>query len=90
MTPQSYNGDERRSQTVKDHDNLIEVITILAQHVKNFDTHVESNELDFANLIASVDRLKFYVYIGVGIAVAVQVLPAFFGMLQSVAHATGK
>lgn len=79
MSNKSWNGNVERRHNPSDHDNLIRVITLLAEHVKNFDTHV----LDDKILSKKVDFHSKMIYIGIG---GLGMINIFVGYLSNHAH----
>lgn len=72
MTP--WDGKTERRSDPTDHDNLIRVITILAEHVKNFDQHVIEDKKNFESLSNKLWSHARYIYIGIGMLAVIQVI----------------
>lgn len=68
-----WDGETERRRTPSDHDNLIRVITLLAQHVKNFDNHVEDDKVMAKDVRFSTKMI----YMGMGALGALQMVIIF-------------
>lgn len=65
-----WDGVERRRSENRDHDALIEVITILKAHVENFDKHILDDKDQFKVLNRNM-------YIAIGVVGALQFISHF-------------
>lgn len=68
-----WDGLEERRIEPTDHDNLIRVITILSEHVKNFDSHV----VDDKAIAKKVEWSNKMLYMGLGGIAALQLIGIF-------------
>ena len=68
-----WDGNTERRHNPTDHDNLIRVIAILAEHVKNFDNHI----LDDKNALKKLDWANKMIYIGLGAIGTLQFVAIF-------------
>jgi hypothetical protein len=87
MQPE-WNGNERRQPT-KDHDTLIQVVTILDNHVKNFNMHTDAfkaheirDQANFDSLRKDVLGIQRVIWIATGIILAVQFLPTALKLMH--------
>lgn len=83
-----WKGNERRSPA-KDHDTLIQVVTILDNHVKNFNTHTEAfksheirDQVNFDSLRKDVLGIQRVVWMATGIIIAVEALPTVLKLMH--------
>lgn len=81
-------GNERR-QPSKDHDTLIQVVTILDNHVKNFNSHTEAfraheikDQSNFDALRKDVLGIQKVVWTASGIIIAVEALPTVLKLMH--------
>ncbi len=65
-----WNGETERRNNPSDHDNLIQVITLLAEHVKNFDNHVQEDKI----MAKEVKFSTKIIYMGMGAIGLLQLL----------------
>lgn len=72
--PQPWDGKTERRNNAGDHDNITRIITILDNHVKNFDKHVEEDKVNFGDVNKKVQVHAQYIYIGIGIIAVLQFL----------------
>lgn len=68
----SWDGKTERRQSNNDHDNITRMITILDNHVKNFDTHTLEDKKNF-------DFLNKTVWIGFGALGTIEILMRLTG-----------
>lgn len=74
-------GEENRNNN-KDHDTLIQLVQIMDNHVKNFNTHADTfkaheikDQSNFDSLRTDVLGIQKVVWTASGIIIAVQALP---------------
>lgn len=72
-----WDGRTERRSNPSDHDNLTRVITLLGEHVKNFDTHVADDKRAFETMGNRLWNHAKFIYIGIG-GVAILELIGFF------------
>lgn len=68
-----WDGETERRSFPSDHDNLIRVIAILAEHVKNFDNHVIDDKL----MAKKVEFSTKMVYMAMGAIAVLQIIGIF-------------
>ena len=61
----------------KDHDTLVEVVTILKNHVSNFDAHVKVDNDNFKDIGSKIWTHAKFIYIGVGAVGVLQIIGFF-------------
>lgn len=69
-----WDGDIERRKTPTDHDNLIRVIAILSEHVKNFDDHVKEDKDSFQKVGDKLWGHARFIYIGLGAIGVIELL----------------
>ncbi len=86
--PQPWNGSERRKENT-DHDTLIQIVQIMDNHVKNFQTHAEAfrahevqDQTNFDKLRTQIAKIERIIYIATGVLLAVQALPTVFKIIH--------
>lgn len=87
MPLQPWDGTTERRQKAQDHDTLIELVTILSNHVVNFNAHVESDTSNFKELKTTVLNIERCVWVATGVIITVHVFPqvvSFFHVLNKV------
>lgn len=70
----TWDGKIERRSNAGDHDNITRMITILDNHVKNFDKHVDEDSSNFKSVNNKVDLHAKYIYIGMGILAVINFL----------------
>jgi hypothetical protein len=70
---QAWDGRIERRNNAGDHDNITRLITILDNHVKNFDQHVEKDEARFKEIGDKLWNHAKFIYIGIGIVAVLEV-----------------
>lgn len=85
---EDWNGSERRAPS-KDHDTLIQVVTILDNHVKNFNTHTDAfkaheikDQANFDSLRKDVLGIQRVIWTATGIILAVEALPTVLKLMH--------
>lgn len=74
MAPrQDWDGKTERRQNPSDHDNIVRLLVSVENHVNNFDQHTREDLTNFTNINSKVDTHATYIYIGIGILMAVEV-----------------
>ncbi len=68
-----WDGQTERRRYPNDHDSLIQCLTLLAEHVKNFDQHVEDDKV----LSKKVDFSTKMIYIAMGAIGVLQLIGIF-------------
>lgn len=81
-------GNDRRTPS-RDHDTLIQVVQILDNHVKNFNTHIDAFKLheikdqaNFDSLRKDVLAIQKVVWTASGIIIAVEALPTVLKLMH--------
>lgn len=79
------------NQPGRDHDTLIELVQIIANHVKNFEVHSNAftkheirDQANFDELRRDILSLKKGLYIGTGMILAVEALPKLIELIHVV------
>lgn len=70
----SWDGKTERRNNAGDHDNITRLITLLENHVKNFDSHVIEDKENFKSIGDKLWNHAKYIYIGIGIVGVVEVI----------------
>lgn len=90
---QSWDGKTERRKHADDHDTLIALLEILDSHVKNFNIHVgdykehlKDDNINFKDISKQISALSKYIYIGVGVIVALDALPKIIETIKVVTH----
>lgn len=63
----TWDGKTERRNNAGDHDNITRMLTILDNHVKNFDKHVEEDKSLFKEMGDKLWKHATFIYIGIGI-----------------------
>lgn len=86
--PTKWDGEERRAST-RDHDTLIQIVQIMDNHVKNFDTHVNAfrsheiqDQVNFDKLRKEVLAVQRIIWMATGIILAVEALPTVLKLMH--------
>ncbi len=89
MANKPYSGPERRIHS-DDHDTIITMIQLLNSHVNNFNEHKVDDNQNFTTIMAKLDKqdtvldvIKKYIYIGLGILIAINGVPTVINFIKS-------
>lgn len=66
MANPRWDGKVERRLYPNDHDNIVRAITILENHVKNFDSHVVEDKENFKTIRDQIGKHAIYIYMSVG------------------------
>lgn len=62
MTPKPWDGNIERRRSPTDHDSVVRLLAMFAEHIKNFDNHV----LDDKSMYKKIDFHSKMIYVGMG------------------------
>lgn len=89
---QQYRGPERRIHS-DDHDTIVTMIQLLNNHVNNFNDHKREDESSFKTIMVKLEKqdgvldvIKRYIYIGLGILIAINGVPTVINFVKSIVH----
>ncbi len=87
-----YRGPERRIHS-DDHDTIVTMIQLLNNHVNNFNDHKREDESSFKTIMVKLEKqdgvldvIKRYIYIGLGILIAINGVPTVINFVKSINH----
>ncbi len=67
-----WDGKTERRSNANDHDNITRMLTVMENHVKNFDAHVKEDKASFDKIGDKISNLSKFIYIGIGIVAVLQ------------------
>lgn len=95
MTPRNqsnnnnWDGKERRCHS-DDHDTIVAALQLLNSHVSNFNEHKLEDVRNFDKIMIKLEKqdgvlevIKKYVYIGLGILIAINGVPTVINFIKS-------
>ncbi len=92
MANKPYQGPERRIHS-DDHDTIVTMIQLLNNHVNNFNDHKTDDIKNFSAIMTKLERqdgvlevIKRYIYIGLGILIAINGVPTVINFVKSIVH----
>lgn len=94
-TSKPWDGEDRRISAAKDHDTLIELVQILRDHVKHFETHMTNYEqhlkddaANFKIVMKALEGIHRVFWVGLGVFFVIQALPKVVEVL-AILHKAG-